>query len=194
MRFLSPLLLGCLLSGCGQDPAELQRQREALQVGVVTGFQQHRAAFAQLAPYYRLRYLKTIAFHGPDSVSLEYSTAPGRNGDIRTVKRRPLRSAEVLTVLAREGLAPEQLRRLHQTLAALKVTKLGVLESYNIERGNPEFALDLRCAAQTDNGLTFYYRAFQAPLDSISPGFYGMPTNGKATGGILDAHTIWYYK
>lgn len=187
------LLISCLFCcGCGEDPAALKREKAALQHQLVLRFQQHQDVFAQLAPYYQLKYIKTIEFHSPDSFSMEYSTAPGRKGEIVSLENQSIGSAEVQTVLSQDSLAVEQLRRLHQLLAAVGADQLRVMESYNVEKGIPEFALDLQYGVKMKDGRAFYYRAFQQPLDSVSPGFYEQPTNNNNTGGLLDAHTIWY--
>jgi hypothetical protein len=183
--------IGCLLCGCGESPAVIKQKQAVLQRQVVTGFRQHRDAFAQLAPYYRLRYLKTIAFHGPDSVSLAYSTKPREAGEVLSVEHQPLRSAEVQTVLNRDQLDANKLRQLYGLLVAIGADQLRVQESYNAEKGIPQWWIDLRYRDQI-NGFTFYYRTFQEPLNSVPSASYGMPTNDNTTGGILDTHTIWY--
>lgn len=193
MRLPYLLPLSCLFYCCGEDPVENQRKFNALRHDVVTGFRQHPDAFAQLTPYYRLCFLKSIAFHGPDSVSLTYTTAPGNDGEVRDIEPQPLGSAEVQAVLARDGLAMDQVQRLYRVLAVLGADRLRLVEAYNAEKGMPQYWMDVRYGPRM-NGLTFHYHTFQEPLDSVPSASYEMPTNNNTTGSILDDHTIWYYQ
>lgn len=191
MKYL--LLLSCWCWwGCATDPTALEQEKAALRHQLVLNFQHHQDALQQLAPYYHLKHIQIIGFHSPDSISIEYSTAPGGTGEFVSLENQFIGSAQVQAALSLDSLAVDQLRRLYSLLAAVGANQLRVRESYNAEKGLPEFALDLRYGVTMKDGRTFYYRAFQQPLDSVSPDFYGQPTHDFNAGGKLDAHTIWY--
>ena len=109
------------------------------------------------------------------------------------VQNKNLTSADLLPILKLDSFSQKDLIGLKEDLFKINANRIWIIDNYNsfLEKSSED--IDLRYD-ENMNGLNFFYRIYQMPLDSLPYGSYRNLISDDTTGGILNKNIIWYYR
>ncbi len=188
------LILFVLLYSCGEQPEQIKIEKKNIENEIIRNFLINKNAFEKLNTYFKLNHIKVIEFPKNNLVCIQYiaSNESNRSEWIK-LENKEIPNQDVNSVLRLDSLSLENLLQLKTNLEKINTSVFWLIDIYDISKRKYIKAIDLKYITKM-NGLTFYYRIYQDPINSIEENFYSTLIRDDSTGGIINNHLIWYYK
>lgn len=179
---------------CGENPEENLKEFNKIKTDLIINYQDKRNDFNKLNVYFNLEHIKCIEFSKTQILLLRYKTGNNDdNSELNEIRNKDFISPDILAVLKLENLDDRDLMKLKDDLFNINTHRLRIIDYYDNHLGEYSKEIDLLYNKKM-NGLSFFYRIFQKPLDSMPNGSYNILINNGTTGAILSNNAVWYYK
>lgn len=180
------------MNGCESQEKNAEKFDETKKE-VIRNYVNNSEIFDSLKWVYGLNHIIQFKFLNKDRISLTYYELTGNKGEGVEIENKEINSPEITRALKLDSIEPHRIVQLREMLQKINVSWIAKIDSYDATRGKYIKWYDLRYLDDI-NGINFYYRVYQEPLDSVEEGSYSslMPQNLKES--ILNKHAIWYYQ
>lgn len=188
--FICYFIVGC------DEQVKLTQKSEAVkeaQKRIIKRFYKEENSFNRLRALLAMNHIKYAYFNNKHLIIMYIYGSYKSDVNLLSVKAS-FDSLQVFKkILALDSLNVYDIKNVKTSLACINSNNFFISDNYDNSRARYVKSIDFTSDALPD-GVTFHYRTFNMPLDSMPKDFYGQPTRFGLTGGTLDKYTIWYYK
>lgn len=175
--------------GCGTNAQSDLSDFNKLRTEVKMNYDSNKTIFHEIKACEALNFIKVIEFKGNNNVAIEYKLNDTAKWEKITDE---IHSETIKSVLKIEGLGEEYLFNLEKKLGSINANRVWIIDLFNRYDGTSSKVLEVKYLKEV-NGLHFFYKVFEKPLDSIPKEFYSLQIK-DSIGEILDKNVIAYYK
>jgi hypothetical protein len=201
LKFISITIFFFHINSCGNSQQKIKKDFNSLQIETKNNYEKNKQLFNELKNCLMFKYIKHIEFKKDGRVKIQYKvkdTDTARWGLVDNDTHEwgkiedEINSKEITSLLDYEGITKGFLPKIKTELNIINANAILILDGYDLKKGFDFKAIEIKYLKEV-NGLYFFYRIFDRPVDSIENSHFPFVSRGNI-GGVLDNDIIYYYK